>query len=348
MHRERFRFSWLAPVSTKTSGRGSTGEPTVGGVTARRGCGRHGHRMGGRPVGRGTRGWGAAAADAAWRHVLAGVCAAAVVLLTAGILVLARRLSAERAHRTREAGRGRRAGRRGGAPGRGTRSGHRRAAPHRTAARRRAGAVGTAGEDGRGVRAGAGLGRRRTRLGRGPAPRARPARLGADRLRIRRPHHARDGDRAAAGPGRGRTRHRGPSPDGERDEGRPRRVADDSQGADPPGDVRDLAHPPRAPAGLALRLRTGRPVPDRGVRADRGARRPEPVRGGPGRGGPDALHSRTAGERHGVLPLQLPRGRQCAGGGRKDAVVEIDDAGLGMPPDVLDQALGALPATTWT
>ncbi|MFF2602778.1 ATP-binding protein [Streptomyces californicus] len=49
-------------------------------------------------------GWGAAAADAAWRHVLAGACAAAVVLLTAGILVLARRLSAERARRTREAG----------------------------------------------------------------------------------------------------------------------------------------------------------------------------------------------------------------------------------------------------
>ncbi|CAM5424377.1 ATP-binding protein [Streptomyces californicus] len=49
-------------------------------------------------------GWGAAAADAAWRHVLAGACAAAVVLMTAGILVLARRLSAERAHRTQEAG----------------------------------------------------------------------------------------------------------------------------------------------------------------------------------------------------------------------------------------------------
>ncbi|MFE1544942.1 ATP-binding protein [Streptomyces microflavus] len=41
--------------------------------------------------------------DAEWRQALAGACAAAVVLLTALVLILIRRLSAERAHRAREA-----------------------------------------------------------------------------------------------------------------------------------------------------------------------------------------------------------------------------------------------------
>uniref|UniRef100_UPI00374E0773 hypothetical protein n=1 Tax=Streptomyces griseus TaxID=1911 RepID=UPI00374E0773 len=48
-------------------------------------------------------GWAAVAADAEWHRAVAGAGAAAVVLLTALVLVLARRLSAERAHRAREA-----------------------------------------------------------------------------------------------------------------------------------------------------------------------------------------------------------------------------------------------------
>ncbi|MFJ6609512.1 ATP-binding protein [Streptomyces sp. NPDC091289] len=48
-------------------------------------------------------GWIAVGVDAEWHRALAGVCAAAVVLLTACVLILARRLSTERAHRAREA-----------------------------------------------------------------------------------------------------------------------------------------------------------------------------------------------------------------------------------------------------
>ncbi|MFE2293891.1 ATP-binding protein [Streptomyces sp. NPDC059452] len=49
-------------------------------------------------------GWFAVAADTTWHRALAGACAAAVVLLTARVVILTRRLSAERAHRAREAG----------------------------------------------------------------------------------------------------------------------------------------------------------------------------------------------------------------------------------------------------
>ncbi|MFJ6913479.1 ATP-binding protein [Streptomyces sp. NPDC101133] len=48
-------------------------------------------------------GWVAVAADAERHRALAGACAAAVVLLIAFVVFLARRLSAERAHRAREA-----------------------------------------------------------------------------------------------------------------------------------------------------------------------------------------------------------------------------------------------------
>ena len=48
--------------------------------------------------------WAAVTADAPWHRAVAGACAAAVVLLVAGVLVLTRRLSTERAHRAREAG----------------------------------------------------------------------------------------------------------------------------------------------------------------------------------------------------------------------------------------------------
>ncbi|WP_186779523.1 ATP-binding protein [Streptomyces salinarius] len=48
-------------------------------------------------------GWAAVAADAERHRALAGACAAAVVLLIALVVFLARRLSAERAHRAREA-----------------------------------------------------------------------------------------------------------------------------------------------------------------------------------------------------------------------------------------------------
>ena len=48
--------------------------------------------------------WAAVTADAQWHRAVAGACAAAVVLLVAGVLVLTRRLSTERAHRAREAG----------------------------------------------------------------------------------------------------------------------------------------------------------------------------------------------------------------------------------------------------
>ncbi|WP_030225637.1 ATP-binding protein [Streptomyces sp. NRRL WC-3626] len=47
--------------------------------------------------------WAAVTADAQWHRAVAGACAAAVVLLVAGVLVLTRRLSTERAHRAREA-----------------------------------------------------------------------------------------------------------------------------------------------------------------------------------------------------------------------------------------------------
>ncbi|BFO16077.1 hypothetical protein SHKM778_24650 [Streptomyces sp. KM77-8] len=47
--------------------------------------------------------WAAVSADADWHRPVAGACAAAVVLLVARVLVLTRRLSAERAHRAREA-----------------------------------------------------------------------------------------------------------------------------------------------------------------------------------------------------------------------------------------------------
>ncbi|WP_445276284.1 ATP-binding protein [Streptomyces coelicoflavus] len=48
-------------------------------------------------------GWAAATADTGVRQLLAGACAAAVVLLIALVVILSRRLSAERAHRAREA-----------------------------------------------------------------------------------------------------------------------------------------------------------------------------------------------------------------------------------------------------
>ncbi|MER6539968.1 ATP-binding protein [Streptomyces sp900105755] len=48
--------------------------------------------------------WAAVTADAEWHPAFTGACAAAVVLLVARVLILTRRLSAERAHRAREAG----------------------------------------------------------------------------------------------------------------------------------------------------------------------------------------------------------------------------------------------------
>ncbi|WP_329295933.1 ATP-binding protein [Streptomyces sp. NBC_01455] len=48
--------------------------------------------------------WAVVTADAEWHRALAGAWAAAVVLLIARVLILTRRLSAERAHRAREAG----------------------------------------------------------------------------------------------------------------------------------------------------------------------------------------------------------------------------------------------------
>ncbi|MFD1277849.1 hypothetical protein ACFQ51_55545 [Streptomyces kaempferi] len=48
--------------------------------------------------------WAVVTADAEWHRALTGACAAAVVLLIARVLILTRRLSAERAHRAREAG----------------------------------------------------------------------------------------------------------------------------------------------------------------------------------------------------------------------------------------------------
>ncbi|MBM7053334.1 ATP-binding protein [Streptomyces durocortorensis] len=48
-------------------------------------------------------GWVTVTADAEWHRAVAGACAAAVVLLTALVLILIRRLSAERSHRAREA-----------------------------------------------------------------------------------------------------------------------------------------------------------------------------------------------------------------------------------------------------